>query len=216
MNMFATDRDLLVLEPNLFRDVGWLGQRLVQGTGSVSGTTLTVAGVDFAALGVTAGHVVVVDGASLEVIARLSATTLTVSRVRAEADGAVVPPAAGTGLAVVISTFRPQIALVHRQVLRMLGVAAAGEGTGAAGEIGEAQIVNAEEMRLVEAAGALHIVLASAAALAGPQSALGQRAEAFKRMFAAERGRVSARIDVDGDGVADAQRYLNAMQLFRG
>lgn len=212
--MFATDRDLLVLEPNLFRDVGWLGQRLVQGTGSVSGTTLTVAGVDLAALGVTAGHVVVVDGASLEVIARLSATTLTVSRVRAEADSAVVPPAAGTGLAVVISTFRPQIALVHRQVLRMLGVAAVGEGSG--GEISEAQIVNAEDLRLVEAAGALHIVLASAAALAGPQSALGQRAEAFKRMFAAERGRVSARIDVDGDGVADAQRYLNAMQLFRG
>lgn len=212
--MFATDRDLLVLEPNLFRDVGWLGQRLVQGTGSVSGTTLTVAGVDLAALGVTAGHVVVVDGASLEVIARLSATTLTVSRVRAEADSAVVPPAAGTGLAVVITTFRPQIALVHRQVLRMLGVAAVGEGSG--GEISEAQIVNAEDLRLVEAAGALHIVLASAAALAGPQSALGQRAEAFKRMFAAERGRVSARIDVDGDGVADAQRYLNAMQLFRG
>lgn len=212
--MFATDRDLLVLEPNLFRDVGWLGQRLVQGTGSVSGTTLTVAGVDLAALGVTAGHVVVVDGASLEVIARLSATTLTVSRVRAEADSAVVPPAAGTGLAVVITTFRPQIALVHRQVLRMLGVAAVGED--AAGEISEAQIVNAEDLRLVEAAGALHIVLASAAALAGPQSALGQRAEAFKRMFAAERGRVSARIDVDGDGVADAQRYLNAMQLFRG
>lgn len=212
--MFATDRDLLVLEPNLFRDVGWLGQRLVQGTGSVSGTTLTVAGVDLAALGVTAGHVVVVDGASLEVTARLSATTLTVSRVRAEADSAVVPPAAGTGLAVVITTFRPQIALVHRQVLRMLGVAAVGEGSG--GEISEAQIVNAEDLRLVEAAGALHIVLASAAALAGPQSALGQRAEAFKRMFAAERGRVSARIDVDGDGVADAQRYLNAMQLFRG
>ena len=29
--MFATDRDFLTLEPNLFRDVLWLSQRLVNG-----------------------------------------------------------------------------------------------------------------------------------------------------------------------------------------
>ena len=70
--MFATDRDLLALEPNLFRDVGWVSQRLVVGTGSISGTTLTMSAQDvaFDGAGVGAGSVVVVDSAAYEVRAR--------------------------------------------------------------------------------------------------------------------------------------------------
>lgn len=30
--MFIRDRDLLLHEPSLFRDVGWVGQRLVKGS----------------------------------------------------------------------------------------------------------------------------------------------------------------------------------------
>ncbi|MFG0260543.1 MAG: hypothetical protein ACF8LK_09355 [Phycisphaerales bacterium JB041] len=40
--MFATDRDLLVLEPSLVRDIGWVGQRLARGSGDIAGTTLTM------------------------------------------------------------------------------------------------------------------------------------------------------------------------------
>src|SRR3954470_14123560 len=70
--MFASDRDLLAMEPNLFRDVGWVGQRLVSGTGGVAGTTLTLTAqdVDFEDGGVGAGCVVLVDGAPYEVLAR--------------------------------------------------------------------------------------------------------------------------------------------------
>ena len=44
--MFAQDRDLLALDPNLFRDVAWSGQRLVSGVGNISGTTLTLTSQD--------------------------------------------------------------------------------------------------------------------------------------------------------------------------
>ncbi len=40
--MFALDRDLLALEPNLFRDAAWAGQRVVSGVGDVAGETLTL------------------------------------------------------------------------------------------------------------------------------------------------------------------------------
>jgi hypothetical protein len=61
---FAVDRDLLVLEPGLFREVSWVGQRLVSGTGDASGTALTMTSQDvlFDAASVGDGHVVLVGG----------------------------------------------------------------------------------------------------------------------------------------------------------
>ena len=211
--MWASDRDLLVLEPGLFRDVLWLGQRLWSGTASVSGTTLTVAGTDLAALGVGAGHVVVVDGAGLEVLARPSATALTVSRPRSAATEAAIPPAAGSGLAAAIATFRPQIAVAHRQVLRMLGLA---EGEGRPGVLGETAVTNAPELVTLEAAAALHVILAAAGGLAGENSALAQRGRFYRELFERERGRVAAQLDTDGDGAADATRYARVGVWARG
>jgi len=40
--MFASDRDLLVLEPALLRDVSWNGQRVLSTTGVLNGTTLAI------------------------------------------------------------------------------------------------------------------------------------------------------------------------------
>src|SRR6266404_1191692 len=110
--MFAQDSDLLAADPELFRDIGWNSQRLVKGVGDVSGTTLTLTSfdVDMAVAGVQAGNVVLVDGVAYEVVARLSATTATISHVRVDADGTVIPPSPVTGKAVVIGTFAPQIA----------------------------------------------------------------------------------------------------------
>lgn len=211
--MFASDRDLLVLEPGLFRDVLWLGQRLWSGTAGVSGTTLTAAGVDFAALGVNAGHVVTVDGAGLEVVARTGATTLTVSRPRGDAGEAAVAPTAGSNLPAVISTFRPQLALAHRQLLRMLGLV---EGGGGENQLGETAVVNGAELAGLEAAAALHVIFAAAGGLAGEGSALAQRAEYYRSVFGRDRHHAAARLDTDGDGVADATRYFNVVVLARG
>src|SRR5262245_23969953 len=120
--MFTTDRDLLVLEPNVFRDAGWVGQRLLSTTGSVSGTTMTLVSGSFATAGIQPGHVLIYDAMAIEVISVTSATVATVSLLRAKlSDPSIPPPALGVK-PVACWTFRPQIALVHAQVLRMLGI----------------------------------------------------------------------------------------------
>ncbi len=194
--MFAKDRDLLVLEPGLFGEVNWVGQRLVAGTGTVSGTTLTLtqadAGLDDA--GVGAGHVVLIGGTGYEVLARLSATEMTVSRLRADEGDAPIAPAPVTGATVSVFTFAPQIGEVHRRTLRMLGVESA------------AEIVNGAALSMLEALGALHLVYAGASAHAGPSSPAGQRADWYRQRYEAERRRVVAEVDVNGDGAAEVAR----------
>lgn len=232
--MFITDRDLLVLEPNLFRDVGWLGQRVLDSTCSIAGTTLTVPGaVDLAALGVTTGHVILVNGLPLEVLARPSSTTLTVSKVRADtADAAIAPGSAPGGTPAQVWTFRPQIALVHAQVLRLLGVEPAGGGfSGSAfdGQLVESQIIRGRSLWVLEALLALHQIYSAAAGLSGgagssagrspatsTPSPLAERAEMYRRRAALERTRAVAYLDTNNDGVAEIARYVGVACWTRG
>lgn len=213
--MFATDRDLLVLEPNLVRDVGWTGQRLVKGSGDVSGTTLTMTSQDvgFELMEVGAGHVVVVGGVAYEIVDTIDDSRLTISRMRASTDGGLLPPSPIVGAPVEVMSYLPQIAMVHGQVLRMLGIDPdAPPGVGA---VSEASITNAGSFVLLEALGALHLVFAAAAALAGEGSPAAFKTVMYRERFRAERGRVAARIDTDGDGVADATRRPSVVQLVR-
>ncbi len=206
MAYFASDRDLLVLEPNLFRDIGWSGQRLVKGTGSVSGTTLTMSSQDagFDAAGVTAGHVVVVGGTSYEVLSRVSGAALTISRLRDSALGPGLPPSAATGVEATVTSFGPQIASAHRQVLRLLGIEP--EDAAGPGVISESAITNPGALTRLTALGALFLIMSAAAGLGGPDSGATAKAEWYRQRFADERRRVGVRVDTDGDGVADATR----------
>ena len=67
--MFAKDRDIAQVEPNVFRDFVWLGQVVSRGTASVSGTALEASAQDNSFVGnaIEMGHVVTVGGVSLEV-----------------------------------------------------------------------------------------------------------------------------------------------------
>jgi len=89
--MFASERDLLAIEPHAFTDALWAGRRVTGGQGDVSGTTLTAtsASVGFDAAQVAAGQVVVVAGVPLEVVSVVSATQLAVSLLRDDFDGAL-------------------------------------------------------------------------------------------------------------------------------
>lgn len=220
--MFASDRDLLVLDPNLFRDVGWVGQRLLRATGSVSGSTLTISAYDvsFADAGVGPGHIITVDGVTYEVIERLSATQATVSRLRASAADPVLPPSPASGKDTWVVTFTPQVAAVHEQVIRLLGIEPqdppdlAGV-TADPGGVTEASITNPGALARLEALGTLAIVWGAASALQGPRSPAGERAEWYRARFARERETVSVRLDLDGDGRPDATRHLGNAPMRR-
>ncbi|MEZ6233768.1 MAG: hypothetical protein R3B68_06225 [Phycisphaerales bacterium] len=212
--MFTKDRDLLALEPALFRDVAWIAQRLVRGTGTIAGTTLTLATADttLEAAGVTTGHVLSYDNVALEVVERLSATTATVSRPRPDPDDPPIPPApSAANLLAEITTFAPQIAIIHDQLLRMLGIDPADPGA----EITETNITNPRSLILPEALGALHLIYTAAAAPQRRDGPLAERADMYRRRYAQERQRTVVRLDLDNDAIADATRRFSVAQLLR-
>jgi hypothetical protein len=218
--MFASDRDLLVYEPNLFRDMGAAAQRLVKGTGDVSGTTLTLTAqdVDFEEAGIDAGHVVIADGTPYEVIARLTATTATVSRLRAALSDPVLPPSPATGKPVEVWTFRAELASTHSNLLRMLGIEPADPP--APGRVTEADITNPQALTGIEALGAISLVFARAMQMAeggrgGWAHPIWTRSQLYRERYEAARQHAAARIDTDGDGEPDATRRLNTIMLVR-
>lgn len=214
--MFASDRDLLAVEPNLFRDVAWLSQRLLRGTGSISGTTLTISAADGAldTAGAGPGSVVVVDGVAYEVIERLSATQASISRPRASALDPILPPAAVSGKDTGVITFAPQIAAVHTEILARLGIGV-GVGEEPDGPT-EASITNPAALVRLEVLGTLAMVWGAAAALQGQGSPAAERAEWYRARFGRERESVSVRLDLDGDGQTDAARHLGSTRMVRG
>lgn len=220
--MFATDRDLLVLEPRLFHDISWSAQKLVDsasgGVIDTAGTKLTVSSIDFAGLGVGGGSVVLLGATTptpIEVLSRLSATELSVSRLRASTSDAAVPVTPASGQKVVVHSFRPQLSLVHAQLLRMVGIEP-DDAAPPADQPVEADITNPRAFVLAEALGALHLIFSSAAALVGSDSPLWVKATMYAERFRAERTRLQAELDLDGDGEPDAVRRPNVVQFVRG
>lgn len=215
--MFAKDRDLLVLEPYLFRDMAWVGQRLVLGSASVTSGELKflVADAKLDTLPIGEGSVAMISGLALEVMAVESSERATVSRLRASAgDDAIPAPDLPEGEAF-IATFGPQIAMAHRQVLRMAGIEPDAPAP-IAGRAGASAITNAAALVALECYGALAIIFNAAATASGSVSAASQKADLYQRLFRRERERAVVELDLDGDARPDAARRLNVVQFLRG
>ncbi len=209
---FAKDRDLLVYEPTLFRDVGWSAQRLGSATGAtLAGTALTTNKVDFEALGITSGHVVMVNGAPLEVVDRVSAEELTVSLLRASIDDPPLPPLPQEDASIAISTFLPQITVIHETLMRSAGI----EPSDPEQRPNVSDVTNSRALVRLEALGALNLILAAAAATSGDASPAWARALMHKRRFIAERARLAVAVDLNDDGAPDALRPFDALRLER-
>jgi len=207
---FATDRDLLIYEPGVFSEASWSAQRLVSvGDASVTGNTLSSTKADFEAARVEGGHVVIMAGVTLEVVERLSATSLIVSPLRADRASAPLAPAPSLSGDATIHSFAPQIELAHREILRRARVAPAGEP----GEVEASAILNGDAFRPVEALGALRLVYAASAT--GADSMARLKADMHRDRFARALHRLRIELDLDGDGAVDETRRLNATQLER-
>lgn len=213
--MFSQDRDLMVYEPGLLRDVAWVGQRRLSATGSVSGTTLTLASGSFADAQVQAGQVVLFDGVALEIVSVESATTATVSLLRADAGGGAVAPIAASNRSVMVYDFSPQRAIVHRQVLAMLGIDSAGDGSDGINGIDESMVTNPGALTRLECLGTLHLVYSGASAPGRGSDRFEQRVGLYLERYRRERESVVAMIDMDGDGIAEATRRANGFVLSR-
>lgn len=214
--MFARDRDLLVYEPRLFLETGWLGQLVFRESGLVTGGVGFVSGFDFAAAGVGVGSVVSYGGASYEVAQLVGAGQIGLSRLRASAaDPVVTPPALASG-ELECFTYRPQMSVVHGQILRMLGIEPEDTDEGA---LTSEAVVNPGAFVRLECLGTLHLIYSAAAAASSAGSAgLGyaERSLMYRERFSAERGRVTAMIDLDGDGEAESVRRPGVSHLTRG
>jgi len=213
--MFAKDRDLLILEPNIFRDGVFLTQRLSCGEGDISESLLSASDTDvgFDAAGVDTGHVVVVDEIAYEVLERQSVSDLVISRLRPRRDGTVVQPSPATQAAVCVATYAPQLEAAHQAVLRMAGIETSGQIVPGAPK--EAMICNPEAFIPVEC---LHALAAIYNALGAGQPAdapANQRSVAYQRRFEAESERVLVHLDMNGDGVPDAVRRLAGGPMVR-
>lgn len=208
---FSTDRDMLVLEPNLFRDVTFAGQRVAEGSdGVLSSGVLRSATSDFVSAGIDTGHFVVVEGVAFEVIERIDATSLSVSRLRASVDDPAIPPGDGSSLSFSITTFSPQIELMHQQLMQLLE----GETDLDAVALIDA-ILNPDEFARVESLGAMHLVMAGASSLIGDRGMLWMKATMYRERFVASRARLRVFLDIDGDNVIDQTIWFNTVQLRR-
>lgn len=223
--MFALDRDLLVYEPGLFREVAWAGLTLVgdmSAAVSANGTTMTISGTDLQALQVQAGMVAQLAAlGACEITEILGTTQMSVSRLRARLSDAPMPlTTSTTNDTVRIQSVRPQIELIHGVLLASLGLVAddtiGAAGDASTGAVEERQVLNARELAPLEALGALHLIYSSAAPLAGPNSILWSKAEMYRDRFARAKARATAAIDLDGDGVVDAVRQASVVRLQRG
>lgn len=208
---FSTDRDMLVLEPNLFRDVTFAGQRVTEGSdGILVNGVLRSAASDFELAGVDTGHVVVVENAAYEVVAQIDATTLAISRLRSRTDDAPIPPNDGTDLTFSITTFGPQIEIVHQQMMQLL------EFETGLDEVALIDaVLNDEEVAQVESLGAMHMVMSGASSLIGDRGMLWMKATMYRERFVASRARLRVLLDIDGDDVADRVVWFNMIQLSR-
>ncbi|MCE9590164.1 MAG: hypothetical protein K8S99_06535 [Planctomycetes bacterium] len=210
--IFTTDRDLLAHEPSLARDVPLPGQQLARADDvAITGATLVSASSDFVAAGVEAGHVALVNDTPIEITGRTNATTLTVSRIRAAADDPVIPPGDGTGLVMIVRTYRPQIQAVHDLLMARLGIDPDDPGSIHT----EESILSVGLMRRMETLATLERVFAAGAAISGENRELWHKAAYFRRRFddACREARVA--LDTDGDGVADVIRHLGLIPLTR-
>lgn len=212
----TTDTNLLRFEPNLFSEVQWHALRLLKATGAVSGTTLTISAFDtnFDGAQLEPGMVVLINSVPHEVVAKLSATTAQISRLRATPTDGLIPPAPVTGAEVVLQTFRAAIAIASKNVFRKLGLDPAQPATDASGAPSPV-VTDPGSLEHLASLVTLAALYHSASEIESPGGLASRRSLRYQQLASNERRALAAQIDTDGDGLPDATRRSNVVPLIR-
>src|SRR5262245_44311 len=120
---FCTDVDLLSWEPTIFRDAPFASQTLLAGTGTLSGTTFTIASGSFEDAGIGENQVLVLGGDADGCFPSRSvdaADAITVTVLNEPDD--LLPVSATGSLPFVIRTFFPQRAIISRLIVEAAGI----------------------------------------------------------------------------------------------
>lgn len=213
---YCTDQDLLLWEPNLFRDAVFASQALIAGTGDLAGGTFTIASGSLTDAHVEAGQVIVLTGAvegCFPIVSVDSATQLTLSVMYDglfpdEGDGEPSPVGTAAGLGYAIRTFWPQ-----RQIVSELLRAAAGVGSDTLQP--NATLVSSSALRRPCALGTLQAIYNALAAASTDAASLLIRADLYQRLYRRAIERTLVEIDTDGDGEADLARCLGVGKFVR-
>ena len=209
---FATDRDLLMFEPHLFRDVPLISQqRLNSNDAQLASGVLICGSANFVSLGVTVGDVVLANDQPLEVLARTDAQTLSVSLIRADITHAAIPPADAGQITLVIRSFQPQITLVHNTLLRLIGI----DPQDPDATFGADAIVSTSLMAKLETLGALEHIYTASFALTGENQTVQTKADHYHKQFQQALAQANISIDVDADGQVDRQAQPAVAKLIR-
>lgn len=213
---FCQDRDILCIEPIAFLSGGSAGQqRITGGDGVISGTTFTSAGSDFLLAGLAVGMVICTydtipaEGHAWEIVSVDSATTLTISVLRADRNDSAVAPPAGTNLSFFVRSYAPQIEGVGATLAEKLRQIAEVAG------ITSADFADSAQLRAATAYGALAGIFLARADNARPHDANWIKAEYYRGEFLRCQNQLRLAVDADGDGVAEQTRTLGNVYLKR-
>ena len=211
--MFCNDTDLLLLEPPLFALPEFTSfRRLAETAATLSGATLTLSSGPFTSALTQSGMVISLLDASGQLLAQCElievtdATHAVVSVPRVLASDAPIPPAV-TGVAkITLISFMPQIAAISAELLRLLGAPAQRDAVPPA-------VDHDSGLRTATVFGTLAALYASAAASTRPTTTIQAKADYYRQAFIALRRAVSARLDLNSDGIPETTRHAAVRQM---
>ena len=219
MTVFSSDSDILRHEGVLFSELFFPWQILCEGTGgTLSGTTFSQTGADLTACSISGGGVIYmrsddggIDGL-YEIVSVDSATSLTVSVLRADSEASIVVPGDGNSISYRISTFEPQANEVMFELTRYFGVQPGNPES----EYTVVDIVDAEVLRQVSTYAVIAGIYATLGSRSDDGAGFWEKSLYYQRLFERARERCRVGIDIDGNGSSEFSRSGGSIKLNRG
>lgn len=218
MVTFSSDVDILKYESALFGELAPAEQMLISGTGgTLSGTSFTAADADFVTAGVSAGGVIhlqssdgCLDGA-YEIVSVDSATELTVSVVRADADDQATAPPSASDVSFRVCTYAAQAGEAAFRLTEYFGIKPGNPQS----DIGADDILDSGVLKQASVFGVICSVYAMLAGAAEDEN-FWKKSLYYRKLFEKARQRCSLAIDTDSDGDCDLPRFGGVVRFRRG